>query len=77
MVAARPSRQSARAGVKHACQIAVEADGTEVSGTLCGHAARPQASLRVASSCDEVQPGEWPTPEDNVRALEASTGTTG
>ena len=38
MVAARPS---ARAGVKHACQIAVEADGTEVSGTLCGHAELP------------------------------------
>ena len=72
MVAARPS---ARAGVKHACQIAVEADGTEVSGTLCGHAELPQASLRVASSC-EVQPGER-TPEDNVRPLEASTSTTG
>ena len=38
MVAARPS---ARAGVKHACQIAVEADGTEVGGTLCGHAELP------------------------------------
>ena len=72
MVAARPS---ARAGVKHACQIAVEADGTEVGGTLCGHAELPQASLRVASSC-EVQPGER-TPEDNVRPLEASTSTTG
>ena len=73
MVAARPS---ARAGVKHACQIAVEADGTEVGGTLCGHAELPQASLRVESSC-EVQPGEWPTPEDNVRPLEESTSTTG
>ena len=73
MVAAR---LSARAGVKHACQIAVEADKTEASGTFCGHAARRQASLRVASN-SEVQPGEWPTPEDNVRALEASTSTTG